>query len=529
MESTPNNISGLARTVLFSRSRVDKNETHTSAFDPVTPGPLASEGDRGRDNGRNKFLILSSSLLVDRVLLHTSVLTSLNKKGETRVWATSATGSGGHSPWRHVDAQVEAFPLVNAFKEFPYNYFRRLNEFAWDYRLRPPSRVSIQKHVRNKRRRLRIRMLKPLGFLLATLGFENYFEQKVQSLLLSSPIRSSEGFARLQAYDPTLIVSSGLFQFEQPALFEAAKKLKIPTLAYVPSWDNISTKNRMVYRYDGYIVWSEQVKKELHEFYPATKNAPVYVVGAPQFDVFFNERYYQTREAFCEQQQLDPSLPIVVYALGSPNFLQEHHGALEFARRIAGGELGRVQLLIRPHPIHDNAEMKAMFDNFGPLVRLQESPNAGIKLVRRSQDTKQITEWINTFRHADVVINLSSTVTVDAAIFDKPVVNLDFDPQPSKGDQQLVKDINHKWSHFKPIAESGGVWLVEDFDQMVDAVKTYLRDPELHREQRKWIADYVCGYLDGRCGERMAAAIDDFAGLVQSKKRDTLKISDRNT
>ena len=182
------------------------------------------------------------------------------------------------------------------------------------------------------------------------------------------------------------------------------------------------------------------------------------------------------------------------------------------------GEIGQVQLLIRPHPIHDNAEMKAMFDDYGPMVRLQESPNAGVELTRRSQDTDQITEWINTFRHADVVINLSSTVTVDAAIFDKPVVNLDFDPQPSKTDQQLIKDINHKWNHFKPIAESGGVWLVNDFDEMAEAVKAYLLEPGLHREKRRWIAEYVCGYIDGRCGERMASAIYDFADLTQKKK-----------
>ena len=500
---------------------VESRALKDSEFLPEVFAPRSAEG-----GGQTRILVLSSSLLVDRVLLHTSILKNLQAAGEVRIWAASAKRDGEPSPWNETDAHVEPFPEVAPFKEFPYNYAKRLNEFAWDYRLRPPSRISIQQHVRDKRQRLRIRLLKPLAFMLATLRAENYLEEKVQSLLLSSPLRSLEGFARLRAYNPSLIVSSGLFQFEQPALFEAARKLKIPTIAYIPSWDNISTKNRMVYRYDGYMVWSEQVKRELHEFYPATKGAPVRVIGAPQFDVFFDDRFYQSREVFCEEQGLDASLPIVVYALGSPNFLQEHHGAIEFARRVAAGEIGHVQLLIRPHPIHDNAELRAMFDGFGPRVRLQESPNAGLDLIRRSQDTKQISEWINTFRHADVVINLSSTVTVDAAIFDKPVVNLDFDPQPSKADQQLVKDINHQWNHFKPIAESGGVWLVEDFDQMAQAVKTYLREPALHRERRRWIAEYVCGYIDGRCGERMAAAIHEFAEHLHARKQ---LVVERNT
>ena len=121
------------------------------------------------------------------------------------------------------------------------------------------------------------------------------------------------------------------------------------------------------------------------------------------------------------------------------------------------------------------------------------------------------------------MVNLSSTVTVDAAIFDKPVVNLDFDPQPSREDQELIKDINHKWNHFKPIAESGGVWLVNNFDEMAHAVKTYLENPNLHSEKRRWIAEYVCGYLDGKCGERMATAIKEFAELSLVKSRNFSK------
>ena len=163
--------------------------------------------------------------------------------------------------------------------------------------------------------------------------------------------------------------------------------------------------------------------------------------------------------------------------------------------------------------------MREIFSGFGPNVRLQRTPNAGKDLIKRTQDEAQIIDWVNTFRHADVVVNLSSTVTVDAAIFDTPVVNLDFDPQPGRFDQALINDVNHKWSHFKPIAESGGVWLVNDFDELENAIKTYLENPSLHAADRKWIAAYVCGSLDGRCGERMAEAIADF--VSRTKKGDT--------
>jgi hypothetical protein len=464
----------------------------------------------GESQRKPSVLLLSTSLLVDRVYQYTRLIDELSENFEVDVWASSYGDPDSANSWAGVRAEVKEFPEVRAFREFPHNFLRRLNEFVWDYRYLPPSRMSMLQHVRDSQMSSVIKALKPPAWCLAMLRSEKVLEAGLERLLLSYP-RSSEAFNRLQQDRPCAILTTGPFQFEQPAIFAAAHRLGIPMLAYIPSWDNVSTKNRMVFKYDGYIVWNEHTKAELRKYYPHTRNNPVYVVGAPQFDVFFQPRFECSREEFCEGQKLDPSLPIIVYAIGSPNFLKEHHGAVYLAERVFAGHLGDVQLLVRPHPIHDNAELKHIFDTFHPKVRLQQAPNAGKKLTSRTQDELQMKEWVNTFRHADVVVNLSSTVTIDAAIYDKPVVNLDFDPQPSREDQQLIKDVNHKWDHFKPIAESGGVWLVNSFEELEKAVMDYLSEPNLHQEKRRWIAEFVCGYLDGNCGERMAAAISDFA------------------
>lgn len=460
---------------------------------------------------KSDILLLSTSLLVDRVLQYTQLVPTLAKKSDVTIWAASFEPENGANGWSRSPAELDTFPEVRAFREFPYNYLRRLNEYVWDYRYKPPSRMSMMKHRRDKQAEFYIRALKPTAKVLAILRGEVWLENRIEKLLLSYQ-RSQDAENRLGRKRPAAIVTTGPFQFEQPAIVTAARKQNVPVIAYIPSWDNISTKNRMVFNYDAYLVWNEQTKKELHHFYPETRQRPVYVVGSPQFDVFHQERFHISREEFCRSQELDPNVPIIVYAVGSPNFLKEKHGALRMAERVSNGHLGNVQLLVRPHPIHDNAEMSELFDRYRPKVRLQRTRNAGKALSKRTQDESEIVEWVNTFRHSDVVVNLSSTVTVDAAIFDRPVVNLDFDPQPGQADQQLIKEVNHEWSHFKPIAESGGVWLANDFSEVETAVKTYLKDPTLHSEQRKWIVDHVCGYSDARCGERMAEAILDFVG-----------------
>ena len=483
-----------------------------TAVKPLPAGLRQTENamaDSADGKGTPSVLVLTSSLFTDRMFLYTRFLDVLSGGAEVKVWATSARGPHLRGVWGAPPALVEEFPAVSPFKEFPYNYLRRLNEFAWDFGQRPPSRLSMMRHLWNGTQKPRVRALKLPARALALVKAERPLEDWLERLLLTYQ-RSPESVERLRRNPPAVLLTTGPFQFEQPAVAAAAKNLGVPTLALIPSWDNLSTKNRMTFKYDGYLVWSEQAKRELHHFYPYTRRAPVYVVGAAQFDPFFQERFRQSREAFCAEQGLRADLPVILYAISSPNVFREHHGALYLARRIARGDLGDVQMIIRPNPIHDYPELNEIAREFSPRVILQRTSESGLALTARSQNERQVTEWVNTFRHADVVVNLSSTVTVDAAIFDRPVVNLDYDPEPGRPRQALVKEVNHLWTHFKPIAESGGVWLAGDPEEMVAAVRTYLAQPALHRERRRWIAEYVCGYLDGRCGERMAEAVLDF-------------------
>lgn len=462
-----------------------------------------------------KVLLLTTSLLTDRMFVYSGLLENLAKKWTVKVWSKSFGNPRHREMWKTEFAAIEKFPQTEAFPEFPHNYLRRLNEFVWDYTLKPPSRLSLEK---NRRRQvaLELRLLKPFARILAAVRLEKKIESSLGNFL-SDYERSAESVRRLTNEKPEVVIVTGPFQFEQPAVVSAAKKLGIPVLALIPSWDNLSTKKRFIFDYDGYLVWSKQTRRELLEFYPNTHDKPIYVTGAMQFDVFFDESFYLTREEFCRTQNLNPDLPLIVYAVGSPNFLQEHHGALETAKRIIKGELGDVQMIVRPHPLHDEAELHDLFDEFLPRVRVQKTVEPGEKEIGRSQNREQIIEWINTFRHADVVINLSSTVTIDAAIFDRPVVNLDFDPQPGQADQKLIKEINHLWTHFKPVAESGAVQLVNDFDELIAATGEYLKNPAAHREERRRIVEYVCGYADGKCGARTAQAIADFIEFTKAK------------
>ena len=461
------------------------------------------------------IVCLSSIFSTDRILIHSSFIENLLKFARPVIWSRAVL----EDSFPRGQVYSKYFEPISASHSIPYwlTLLRHFRDYIRDHKGLSASRQSHWRLRQAQVSAFAERMLRSTARLFASMHADQWVDQGLEAAVLRYG-RSVQALKRLEQERPASVIAMGPFKPAQMSIVAAAKQLAIPTIAYITSWDNITTKTGLVFRYDGYIVWSEQMKRELQEFYPAARTRPVYVVGAPQYDIFTQDRYFQTREEFFRSNNLDPARRLVVYCLGSPNIIREDYGALQFVERVHGSQdLSNVQVVVRPHPgFFENGytELDEIRRRF-PGVLIQSPHRHWQKAA--FQGDESIIEWVNTLRYADVVVNLASTISVDAAVCDNPVVNLDFDPQPGAPNQELVKEINHKWNHFKPVAESGGVWMAEDMNGVVEGVKTYLKHPELHREQRQWIVRYVCEKVDGSAGKRMAEAIADIMGKKTCK------------
>jgi hypothetical protein len=454
-----------------------------------------------------KIVVLSSSLLNDRMILYNDFLNTLSKKAEVYIWPT-AWDKPAYENVNIPHVHVERFPKVNEMK-FRLTLLRRINDYTWDAKNLSASRKSFWLYTRIGNVPKSFEYMYSAGKVLNRLGLARIMERLSEPVYIREQ-RSKDAYDRLKKLNPDVVVTMSPFFAIEPGIVSEAKKLKIPVLAFITSWDNITTKNRLMFNYEGYILWSEQMKRDLNTFYPQSIGKPTYIVGAPQYDVFRNPEYYQSKEEFCKENGLDPAKPIVLYALGSPNLFDEFPGAIEFLKRAAKGDMGDVQVIVRPHPLKFSDP--GLFDLpkiYNKILIQTSNPKQGEKVF--THDKAKIHEWLNTYKHSDVIIQLGSTVAVDASILDTPIINIDFDPSGKK--DQLVKDLNHIMNHFAPLTAFNGMWEVHNYDEMVEAVNGYIKDRSLHHEGRKKIAEFVCQYTDGKCGERFAEALADFAGV----------------
>ena len=120
----------------------------------------------------------------------------------------------------------------------------------------------------------------------------------------------------------------------------------------------------------------------------------------------------------------------------------------------------------------------------------------------------------DTLRHSDVVVNVASTIAIEASIFDTPVVNVSFDGEAECEFARSARRY-YRFTHYANITGRHGVRVADTPSQLVELVGRYLEDPGLDRQGRRAIVEEQCQFLDGRSGARVSEAIlEELAGMV---------------
>lgn len=331
---------------------------------------------------------------------------------------------------------------------------------------------------------------------------------------LSRWFRTTDTFVRLfEQMKPTLVFN-GSHIHSQVALqaVQAAQWLGIPTAAFLFSWDNLTSQGRLIPLYDHYLVWNEQIKNDLLRIYPDIDAAQVRVIGTPQFDFHFQEKYYWSREEFCRRVGASPGRPIVLYSTGMANHMPGEHLIVE---RIAGmlsgmREWGPPQLLVRVYPKDRTGRFNELKQRRKDIL-FPEIPWEPAWLTPKHEDLYLYT---NTLRHCAMGINIASTVSLELCMLDKPVLNVAYNP-PGLDIRPLSFARYYDFDHYRPVAQSGAIAVAYSEEQLHDMMESAFRHPERRRRERRAMIERMFGNtLDGCSGSRVAAALLELASAA---------------
>lgn len=307
-----------------------------------------------------------------------------------------------------------------------------------------------------------------------------------------------------------LITSTpGQKEFDLPLLFYA-KKNHIKSVSPVYSWDNLTAKGPFYFNPDYLIVWNEIMKQEgiyFHDY----KEDTIFACGVPVFDPYPSIiAAADERIAFKKSLGFDSDLPLVTLTTIPQVYYGASHltlAALLLKERNVS--LPDFLLLIRPHPM-DETDYSSLKTEIGVVVdEYGSKPDKSLKNWKPTNDN--VIHLGKTMKYSDVVLNIASTITIDAACFDTPIINIGFDIKSNENEYEGSIARYYKYTHYKHIVDGKACFIAESFPLLVEQINLYLSNPTIHQAERKALVKKQVMELDGNAGKRI---FDQIAALI---------------
>lgn len=304
-------------------------------------------------------------------------------------------------------------------------------------------------------------------------------------------------------YKPDLVLLAHLFDEQEIHLLREAKKRKVTTVGFINSWDKITARCVLRLVPDKFVVFNNIVKKELIDYNGIYENN-IFVGGIPQYDFYINGKP-SPKEAFYKHFNFNAKVKRIIIYAPNGRFSMKADGPM-------------IDLL------HSFMEKKLLPEDVGLLVRFQPNDIVNMDEIRKrpwliydipgkrfsnargvdwDMDEQDLQKLYDTLFYSTVFVCYTSSLSVDAAAFNKPVININF--ELSKITPLAESPIQYyQMTHYLNVLNTGGIKVVDNQAQLLEWLNLYLDDQKLDEAGRNRLVAEQCFKLDGKSGERIA-------------------------
>lgn len=308
-----------------------------------------------------------------------------------------------------------------------------------------------------------------------------------------------------------LLLLTAPFQGHEAPLMYAARDCGIKTVSLVLGFDNLMTKKRQPVPSDFYLTWNEAMQTEVLQTFPECESKRVYVTGSPQFDFYADPKWGYDARVFREKLSLPVEGPLILYAAGSSKYVPyEQLIVRDLIQRVRQTEAGKESsFIVRLHPFERKPE------RWSEIAALE-----GVRVTPAWQTDMQL-EWgmirpeeihlqCGSLRHSSCVINICSTMSLDAIFCDRPVISPAYDLGPEAGYGKHVERL-YEQEHYLPVSRSGAIDMAYSPEAAVEAIVQALKCPEKSRPARQALTAQMLGVPIGQSSVQIANLLHQLA------------------
>ena len=438
-------------------------------------------------------------LLPDGVSIRNFVLSPflplLAKRAEVYLWhvipdeSVASYGRGTEAVWQPLlNYRERRLPFVLR-SSMGYAHMYRGATLAMRYNLAKPTKGSWKT-------RAKYAAVRMLGRAMAHGGGVGLLERS-HVRAVGRALETGHYREILRRLKPSLVFSCDQRSLEIVPPVIAARELGIPTATFIFSWDNLTSKSRIAVPFEHYLIWSSLMRSELLQFYPTVPVEQTHIVGTPQFDAYADPRILWPREEFFARIGADPGRPLICYSGGDTVTCPDDPRHLEvLAEAVQAGQIhGRPQVLLRPSPVDDGRRYEPVLRRHKDLICSLPNWSQGhssewTKVIPRPDD---VTFLANLTEHADLNVNVASTMTLDFAIHDKPVVNIAFDVSDPPPYGIPLWEWHYRKEHYRPVVEFGAARVARSPEELAEHVNDCLARPHSDAAGRRKLVELQLG------------------------------------
>lgn len=310
-----------------------------------------------------------------------------------------------------------------------------------------------------------------------------------------------------EKYKPVLIFCTDVFNIEDVHFLAEAKRRQVFTVGMVRSWDNITNKGLFRIKPMRLVVNNEVIKKEVI-VYNDVSESNIFVTGMPQYDIFLTTKRV-SRRTFFNKVKLNPEKKTILFAPAGNRFYDSDWEILEILKKaIHNKKLRNIQVLLR-FPPNDNVDMGSFVPDENFAVDIPGRQFVDGVFRDKEMDRADTLHLADTLHYSDMILSYSSTICIDAAVFDKPIITIAFD-SGAKKDYLESSSRFLDFEHVRKFIKTGCVRIALNENELIDHINFYINNPQADGLNRRHLLKEQVGGLDGKAGDRLAVFLQTY-------------------
>ncbi len=219
-----------------------------------------------------------------------------------------------------------------------------------------------------------------------------------------------------------IIVNNARFLF-YPGLFIAAKQRNTPVDVIYHTNKEMFAQPRISYNYRMYGVWNTEMKENLKERYKLNDNK-IAILGNTHFNYLFDSKYLMSKGDFFKKFEITETNCLIILYTAAGIIVQNEYLVVKCICSWLKQKGIYFKIIVRKNPMDTTKNWENAFSD-EPFVYIQKplwfmNLEIGLNYTKK----EDLVEYASLLNYMTCCINIPSTVTLEAAIMKKPVINV---------------------------------------------------------------------------------------------------------